>query len=494
MRGSNDSLEFDLIVVGGGPAGSTVATFVAMQGHRVLLLEKEKSPTYKIGESLLPATIHGICPMLGVSKALKDANFVTKLGGTFRWGKSSEPWTFSFASSSKMPGGTSTAYQVERMKFDAILLKNAIEKGVDVREQHRVTDIRVENGRVCGLEFIDHAGTLRAIRARYVVDASGHATSLSKHVGERVYSEFFQNVSLFGYYRNGARLPRPNEGNILCAAFEYGWFWYIPLGTDLTSVGVVIAREHAARLTEGYERAMEDFIRGCPIVEKLLSGASRIADGPYGQLRVRKDYSYCQTKFWCPGLVLIGDAACFVDPVFSSGVHLATYSALLAARSINSYLKCEVEEEQYFREFEGRYRREFLHFYDFLLAFYDANKDTDSYFWRARQIVNSKEASHVAFINLIAGVGSEEKLYMSEEEFLQNRARWGATLFPSVAGESEATPSDRTRSATFYNELLDESVQLQLQTWKLSPRQLPLLPNGLTVSRDGLHWVRNSGR
>jgi FAD-dependent halogenase len=135
-----------------------------------------------------------------------------------------------------------------------------------------------------------------------------------------------------------------------------------------------------------------------------------------------------------------------------------------------------------------------LHFYDFLLAFYDANKDTNSYFWHARQIVKSKEASHVAFINLVAGVGQQETLYTSEDQFVRQRTRWGAILFPLIAGESEPAQSDEGQRDSFYNELLDESVQIQLQAWKLSPRQLPLLRKGLVVSRDGLHWACNSSR
>src|SRR6185437_7660706 len=110
----------------------------------VLLLEREQFPFYKIGESLLPATVHGICPMLGVSKALKDANFTPKLGGTFHWGKGKDPWTFLFSTSSKMQGPTSFAYQVERMKFDQILLDNALKKGVDVRQKYCAKDLLVE--------------------------------------------------------------------------------------------------------------------------------------------------------------------------------------------------------------------------------------------------------------------------------------------------------------------------------------------------------------
>src|SRR5260221_385454 len=120
--------QFDTIVVGGGPGGSTVASFVAMQGHRVLLLDKEKFPVYKVGESLLPSTIHGICKMLGASEEIERAGFVRKQGGTFRWGRNKDLWTFAFSESEKFQGPTSYAYQVERLKFDSILLNNARRK------------------------------------------------------------------------------------------------------------------------------------------------------------------------------------------------------------------------------------------------------------------------------------------------------------------------------------------------------------------------------
>jgi flavin-dependent dehydrogenase len=148
---TNEIADFDLIVIGGGPAGSSAATFVAMQGHRVLLLEKNDGPTHKVGESLLPATIHGVCPLLGVSDALKQADFISKTGGGFVWGKSHEPWHFLFSATSKYASPTSTAYQVERMKFDRILLCNAKQKGVDVREGHTAKGLLVENNRVVGV-------------------------------------------------------------------------------------------------------------------------------------------------------------------------------------------------------------------------------------------------------------------------------------------------------------------------------------------------------
>jgi halogenation protein CepH len=482
----------DLIVIGGGPAGSTVATFVAMQGHRVLLLEAERYPIYKIGESLLPATVHGICPMLGVSEALKKANFVPKRGGTFLWGKGPEPWTFLFSSSPQMAGPTSTAYQVERMKFDHILITNAKAKGVDVREQHKVTSLIVENGRAVGVQYTDDIGAFRTARAKYLVDATGYQSPIARHVGERIVSPFFQNIALFGYFHGGGRLPSPNEGNIYSVAFEHGWFWYIPLGDDLTSVGAVISKDQSSRLSHGYEAALNEFISACPAIKSLLANATRVTTGPYGQLRLRKDYSYCHDRFVADRMLLVGDAACFIDPVFSSGVHLATYSGLLAARTINTRLRDNLTDALCFDEFEMRYRREFSHFHDFLVAFYDVHQEQYSYFWEARKITGALGIPIHAFIDLVAGIGgSGERLYSSSGEIKKERQPSGKTLFPNAFNESPSE-NDRKERARFLSHLLREPAQVQLQAilGEERPSEQPLFPGGLVASRDGLHWSR----
>ncbi|MFF2520440.1 tryptophan 7-halogenase, partial [Streptomyces sp. NPDC058086] len=167
------SAQYDVIVVGGGPAGSTVSTLVRKRGHRVLQLEKETFPRYQIGESLLPATVHGIAHLLDVSDELKKASFTIKHGGTFKWGANPEPWTFDFAVSRRMPGATGYAYQVERMKFDKILLDNARKHGVEVRENSDVLDVlKAEDGRVRGVRYRDAEGREHEVSARFVVDAS----------------------------------------------------------------------------------------------------------------------------------------------------------------------------------------------------------------------------------------------------------------------------------------------------------------------------------
>src|SRR6185312_8037919 len=245
---SDMSDDCELIVVGGGPGGAALATFVAMQGHRVILLEKEKFPRYQVGESLLPATIHGICPLLGVSEEVRSAKFMRKLGGTFRWGRNPEPWTFSFAMSPTMPGPTGFAYQVERSRFDWILLENARRRGVEVREQAQVTAVTVEDARVSGVSVVEQSGREYQLKGRYVADSSGNTSRIYKAVADRVYSKLFRNVALYGYYEGGERLPSPAEGNALAVAFEGGWLWYIPLSATLTSVGAVVDREHARHI------------------------------------------------------------------------------------------------------------------------------------------------------------------------------------------------------------------------------------------------------
>jgi FAD-dependent halogenase len=486
--------EFDVVVVGGGPSGSTVASFVAMQGHRVLLLEKESFPRYQIGESLLPATVHGVCGLLGVAEEVQQAGFVRKLGGTFKWGTSPEPWSFAFAISPRMAGPTSHAYQVERMKFDDILLKHARKKGVDVREQCAVVEVTEGADRVNGLVYTDASGDKHTVTAKFVVDASGNMSRIHRTVGgERAYSDFFRNIAVFGYFENGKRMPAPRAGNIFCAAFDEGWFWYIPLSDTLTSVGAVVNREFANSVQGDPAEALAGLIAKCPEVKDLLSDAERVTDGVYGQVRVRKDYSYRNSRFWRPGMVLVGDAACFVDPVFSSGVHLATYSALLAARSINSVLADELAEEQSFAEFEARYRHEYGLFYEFLVSFYDMNSDHESYFWQAKKVTDVAVSELEAFVELVGGVASHDGTFVDAESTRAHFKRTAGELERSVSnvdrtGGDDATPMYQSE---IMGNVMEQGTQVQAHAMLGGELDsaVALFPGGLVPSADGLRWA-----
>ena len=490
--------DHDAIVVGGGPGGSTTATLLAKAGARVLLVEKEKFPRYQIGESLLPATVHGICRLLGVSDELHAAGFIKKRGGTFRWGKHPTPWTFDFGSGKvNQILDFNFAYQVERARFDELLLKNARREGVEVREEITVTNVIQHDGRCSGVTLLDRSGRSTDALATFVIDASGNRSRLHARVGERVFSKFFQNLALFGYFEGGGRLPAPHSGNIFSCVFPCGWFWYIPLSETLTSVGAVVAKEHAAKLQSGPDRAMGEFIEACPEIKHLLANATRIEKGMYGGYRVRKDYSYLNSRFWAPGLVLVGDSACFVDPIFSSGVHLATYSGMLAARSIATILKRGMPEAVGLDIYERRYRLEYSVFYDFLVSFYDMHQDEQSYFWKARKVLGSAEAANHAFLQLVAGAGT------TVAEFLRLRQRSGelfqlrvdSTLYPDkrpvllreLMKERDVTQVHLRAAARSTRVGSEEGLDAPLD---FNPEGDPAANDGYQVSPDGLYWER----
>ncbi|MEU7874956.1 tryptophan 7-halogenase [Dactylosporangium sp. NPDC049140] len=488
-----DSEEFDVIVVGGGPAGSTLSSLVTMRGGRVLLLEKEVFPRYQIGESLLPSTVHGVCRMVGVTDELAKAGFPVKRGGTFRWGARPEPWTFSFAVSPRVASPTSYAYQVERAKFDKIMLDNAARLGVDVRQGCTVQDVLDNGERVHGVRFVDADGNERVAEARFVVDASGNTSRLhSRTGGSREYSEYFRSLALFGYFEGGKRLDEPISGNILSVAFDSGWFWYIPLSRTLTSVGAVVHRSMAEKVQGDPEEALAALIAECPLISEYLENATRVTEGTYGKIRVRKDYSYHNTRFWRPGLILIGDAACFVDPVFSSGVHLATYSALLAARSINSIMAGTVEETPALDEFEARYRREYGVFYEFLMSFYQMHRNEDSYFWEAKQVTrNEHRTEFESFVELVAGVSSGESALTDAESFVQHFKERTEELESAVDQlMAENNGSAAMLKSAVVKQAMHEGSQVQMRALlgEDAAQEAPMFPGGLTPSLDGLGW------
>jgi FAD-dependent halogenase len=386
----------DVIVIGGGPAGSTAAGFLAQAGARVRLFEKECFPRYHIGESLLSATLP-ILEALGVLPAVEQAGFVRKPGGTFVWGRSAEPWSFFFRED---PGGRPHAFHVRRAEFDHILLRHAAAAGVDVREGCRVEEVVCSDGRA-RVTVVDGRGGRRVAGARYLIDASGQQAVIGRRDGMREYNPFFRNLAIFGYFGGATPLAGDVAGNILSAAFPDGWCWFIPLDDGTTSVGAVVDAQRFAGAAAGDAPALyRRLLEACAPVRERLRAAE-----PVAPVRVIRDYSYCSRRFCGPGYLLAGDAACFIDPVFSTGVHLACLAGYLAACAVAAILE-GVPEAVAQADYEARYRGAFQRYLNFLYFFYDHHHDPASYFWRARKVLDTHGLeARTAFVRLLSGGG-----------------------------------------------------------------------------------------
>jgi FAD-dependent halogenase len=446
---------YDIAVIGGGPAGSTAAGFLAQAGARVIVLEKERFPRYHIGESLLSATLP-ILDALGVTPAIEAAGFVRKPGGTFLWGADAEPWSFFFRED---PGGRPHAFHVLRSQFDHILLRHAASCGADVREEHAVRAIEFDpvlhRSRIAAspspaARASDDAGRAIEIDARYVIDASGQGAFLGRRDGLREFNPFFKNLAIFGYFEDARRLDGPVAGNILSAAFADGWFWFIPLHDGTTSVGAVVDAQRfagsAAGDTEGLYRRLID---ACPAVAERLREGRLVSP-----VRIIRDYSYSSRSFHGPGYLLAGDAACFIDPVFSTGVHLACLSGYLAARALEGLLARQAsqvsaeDERRAFDEYDGRYRAAFERYLRFLYFFYDHHVDAESYFWTARKILNPERAldARTSFIRLLSGGGDTIADAGLQKELAARHARLGSATHRGRFGAAPDADLFRVRN------------------------------------------------
>ena len=401
---TRSDLTADVVVIGGGPGGSTAATMLALKGWQVLLLERENFPRDHVGESLLPASIP-VLEELGVLPAVQEAGFLPKWGATMVWGKDSAPWSWYFKETNQR---YPHSYQVWRPQFDLLLLENSRAKGVDVREGHQVSDVLFEDGVASGVRY-SVGGTEGGIaRARFVVDASGQGGLLRHKLRLQRWDPLFRNLAVYGYFAEAQPLPEPDGTNIFIESYPNGWLWNIPLHTRWASLGAVVDSRagHDGIQHLGIERFLTDQINQAPYTKKMLQGA-RLAYGPF----IVKDWSYVSQQVTGDGFVLVGDAACFVDPLFSSGVHLALMSGVLAAAFVTTALKDPSMQQAAGRVYEELYQKEFNHFRELAKLFYSGNRTVDSYFWEARRLLaldggqgaGDRLSPRLAFIRAVAG-------------------------------------------------------------------------------------------
>jgi flavin-dependent dehydrogenase len=318
----------DVIVIGGGPAGSTVSTLVAREGYRVRLFERERFPRFHIGESLIPET-YWVLQRLGMLEKMKQSRFVKKYSVQFvsADGRQSAPFYFW----DNKPHECSQTWQVVRSEFDLMMLDHAREHGVEVHEGTRVTDVRLEDGCAVGVTIRGADGTDHEVRAPVIVDASGQSGLLQRKLGLRVWDPVLDKGAIWTYWQGAYRDAGRDEGAtvVLQTGNRRGWFWYIPLHDDRASVGVVAPFDELFRNRTSHEDTYERELDHCPAVRRRLASAHRVT----GYFATR-DYSYRARRLAGDGWVLIGDAFGFLDPLYSSGVLLALRSGELAADAI----------------------------------------------------------------------------------------------------------------------------------------------------------------
>ena len=318
----------DVVVIGGGPAGSTVSTLIAKGGRRVTLFERERFPRFHIGESLIPET-YWVLRRLDMLPKMKASRFVKKHSVQFvnASGKLSAPFYFW----DNKPHECSQTWQVVRSEFDQMMLDNAREHGVEVHEGVRVLDVLFEGDRAVGVTVRGEDGSVRDVRAKVIVDASGQVGLLQNRLRLRVWDPLLNKGAIWTYWQGAYRDSGRDEGAtmVLQTADRKGWFWYIPLHDDIVSVGVVAPFDALFKGRGPYAQTYEEEVERCPAVKQRVAGARRVT-GYFAT----KDYSYRATRVAGDGWVLVGEAFGFLDPLYSSGVLLALRSGEMAADAI----------------------------------------------------------------------------------------------------------------------------------------------------------------
>lgn len=323
---------FEVLIIGGGPAGSVAGAWLGQQNRKVLICEKERFPRFHIGESLLPNG-NRILQEIGIWEKIKQAGFVEKFGAEFTLPDSSRSVRNVFADG--LVKGLDRTYQVERSRFDEILLKHAEESGSQVRQRALVQKIApTDSGWSIEIKNLDTEET-QTIESRWIIDASGRGCVMGRVLG--INKEPIPYPGRFAVFNHFEGVPRANGkagGNINVHRLKDAWFWLIPISDTVTSVGVVAQKGARAKETESREDFFWRKLNESPFLAESLANAT--ATDTY---RIESDYCFSYERYGQDQALLAGDAASFIDPVFSSGVYLALESGLLSAKTINTQLK-----------------------------------------------------------------------------------------------------------------------------------------------------------
>lgn len=339
----------DVLVIGGGPAGATIAALLAERGYRVAVVDKDRHPRFHIGESLLPFNLP-LFDQLGIRGEIEHGA-IRKYGIEFvsRYHGKSITYNFSGALDKRFP----YSFQVRRSVFDELLLKNAAAKGAEVIEGTRVTRVNFSDGGDARVTARDESGSEHEWQARFVVDASGRDTFLAGQLGLRERNPHNNTAAIFGHFTGARRLPGKAEGNISIVWFDHGWFWFIPLLDGATSVGAVCpAHVFKTRQSTDLTAFLKSLIAEAPEIADRLKDAQLVGDAV-----ATGNYSYSTTQISGPNHLLIGDACAFIDPVFSAGVYIAMATASFGAEAVDTCLQRPRQAQAALKAYERKTRK-----------------------------------------------------------------------------------------------------------------------------------------
>ncbi len=362
----NSQKNYDVLIIGAGPAGSSAAALLAEYGHRVLVLEREKFPRYHIGESLIPFTFQPL-ERLGMIPKMRASHFIKKYSVSFVQpdGKRSQPFYF-FNRYDK--DTVAQTWQVVRSEFDQMMLDNAREKGAEVREETTVNKLLMDGETVIGVEATDKNGHTYEVRARITLDCTGKEAMTSNRRGWRMGDPYLNKIAVWTYYKGSKREADLDEGATTVAFVpDKGWFWHIPQHDDMISVGVVAEGKYLTR--DGVKDLKTIFDRE---IEENQWIKSHLAEGEStGQYWITTEYSRHSKYCAAPGLLLLGDALAFLDPVFSSGVLLALKCGVLGADAIHEGLMANDLSPARFADYGAAIRAGIENMRKLIYAFYN---------------------------------------------------------------------------------------------------------------------------